>query len=74
MLCPTHDFIITIISTGAITGSVFGFMDGLRTAGESKVLQNASNMAKGKYILQGTTRSATMFGGTSRIHHVALQT
>jgi hypothetical protein len=47
---------------GAITGSVFGFMDGMRTAGESAVLMNASNMAKGKYLLQGTTRSATVFG------------
>jgi hypothetical protein len=47
---------------GSITGSVFGFMDGMKTAGTSHVLQNASNMAKGKYILQGTTRSATIFG------------
>lgn len=47
---------------GAITGTVFGFMDGMRTAGQSDVLKNASNMAKGKYLLQGTTRSATMFG------------
>ena len=47
---------------GSITGSVFGLMDGMRTAGESAVLKNASNMAKGKYLLQGTTRSATVFG------------
>lgn len=47
---------------GAITGGVFGFMDGMRTAGESPVLQKASNMAKGKYLLQGSTRSATLFG------------
>lgn len=47
---------------GTITGAVFGFMDGMRTAGESSVLQNASNMAKGRYLLQGTTRSATVFG------------
>jgi hypothetical protein len=47
---------------GAITGTVFGFMDGMRTAGQSEVLKNASNVAKGKYLLQGTTRSATMFG------------
>lgn len=47
---------------GSITGSVFGFMDGMRTAGESSVLQKASNMAKGKYLMQGTTRSATIFG------------
>ena len=47
---------------GAITGTVFGFMDGMRTAGSSDVLKNASNMAKGKYLLQGTTRSATLFG------------
>jgi hypothetical protein len=47
---------------GAISGTVFGFMDGMRTAGQSDVLKNASNMAKGRYMLQGTTRSATMFG------------
>ena len=47
---------------GSITGSVFGFMDGMRTAGESPVLKNASDMAKGRYLLQGTTRSATVFG------------
>lgn len=47
---------------GAITGCVFGFMDGMRTAGQSDVLVNASNMAKGRFILQGTTRSATIFG------------
>jgi hypothetical protein len=47
---------------GSITGAVFGFMDGMRTAGESPVLQKASNVAKGKYLLQGTTRSATLFG------------
>lgn len=47
---------------GTITGSVFGFMDGMRTAGESSVLQKASNVAKGRYLMQGTTRSATVFG------------
>ena len=47
---------------GAITGGVFGFMDGMRTAGESPVLQKASNMAKGRYLMQGSTRSATLFG------------
>lgn len=47
---------------GTITGGVFGFMDGMRTASESPVLKNASNMAKGRYLLQGTTRSASIFG------------
>lgn len=47
---------------GAITGSVFGFMDSMRLAGQSEVLKNASDMAKGKYMMEGTTRSATMFG------------
>ena len=47
---------------GAITGSVFGFMDGMRTAQQSPVLINASNMAKGKYLMEGTSRSAAMFG------------
>ena len=47
---------------GSITGSVFGFMDGMRMAGQSEVLKNASNVAKGKYLMEGTTRSATIFG------------
>ena len=47
---------------GTITGAVFGFMDGMRTAGESSVLQKASNMAKGRYLMQGTSRSAAIFG------------
>jgi hypothetical protein len=47
---------------GSVTGAVFGFMDSMRLAGESTVLQNASNMAKGRYIMQGTSRSATVFG------------
>lgn len=45
-------------------------MDGMRTAGESQVLQNASNMAKGKYIMQGTTRSAALFGAFFGGFHV----
>ena len=47
---------------GSITGAVFGFLDGMRSAGESPVLQKASNMAKTRYLIQGTTRSATLFG------------
>ncbi|KAL3937711.1 MAG: hypothetical protein SGBAC_007238 [Bacillariaceae sp.] len=47
---------------GAITGCVFGFMDGMNGAGKSDVLMKASNVAKGKFILQGMTRSATVFG------------
>jgi hypothetical protein len=47
---------------GSITGGVFGFMDGMRTAGESSVLQKASNSAKAKFLLQGTSRSAFIFG------------
>lgn len=47
---------------GTVTGAVFGFMDGMRTAGESAVLQKASDSAKGRYLLQSTTRSATLFG------------
>lgn len=47
---------------GSITGSVFGFMDGMRMAGQSDVLKNSSNAAKGKFLMEGTTRSATMFG------------
>ncbi|KAL3927062.1 MAG: hypothetical protein SGARI_005423, partial [Bacillariaceae sp.] len=47
---------------GAITGSVFGFMDSMRLAGQDEVLKNASDMAKGKYMMEGTTRSATLFG------------
>jgi hypothetical protein len=48
---------------GAITGSVFGFMDGMRTAQQSEVLMNASNMAKSRFLMQGTSRSAAIFGG-----------
>jgi hypothetical protein len=47
---------------GTLTGSVFGFMDSMRTVGESQVMQKASNAAKGRYLMQGTTRSAAMFG------------
>ena len=55
---------------GTITGSVFGFMDGMRNAGELPILQKASNMAKGRYILQGTTRSATLFGTFFGAYHI----
>jgi hypothetical protein len=48
---------------GSITGAVFGFMDSMRVAGESSVLKQASNQAKGRYIFQGTTRSSLLFGG-----------
>lgn len=48
---------------GSITGAVFGFMDGMRMAGQSDLLKNSSNAAKGKFIMEGTTRSATIFGG-----------
>eukprot|EP00934_Nitzschia_sp_Nitz4_P002669 Nitzschia sp. Nitz4//scaffold193_size40683//12359//12940//NITZ4_007497-RA/size40683-processed-gene-0.11-mRNA-1//1//CDS//3329540273//2659//frame0 len=48
---------------GCITGTVFGFMDGMRTVQQHTVVMNASNMAKGRYILQGSTRSAALFGG-----------
>jgi len=47
---------------GTITGGVMGFMDGMRTAGESQVLQKASNMAKFRYLAQGTRTQATTFG------------
>jgi hypothetical protein len=56
---------------GSITGAVFGFMDGMKTARESNVMTKASNMAKGKYLLQGTTRSATLFGVFFSGFHVA---
>lgn len=61
---------LSLFMLGAITGSVFGFMDGMRTAGTSKVIQNASNMAKFKYIMEGTTRSATLFGAFFGGFHV----
>ena len=47
---------------GAITGGVFGFMDGMRTAGESAVLKKASPAAQAKYLMESTTKSATLFG------------
>lgn len=49
-------------SIGSITGAVFGFMDGMKSAGESSILKNASNMAKTKFLLQGTTRAGATFG------------
>jgi len=56
---------------GTITGAVFGFMDGMRTAGESSLLQKASDTAKGRYLFQSTTRSATVFGVFFGGFHVA---
>ena len=48
---------------GSITGAVFGFMDGMRTASDSPILKNASNMAKTRFLMQGTTRTGMIFGG-----------
>jgi len=47
---------------GAITGSVFGFVDSMRSAAESPFLRQASNASKSKYLIDGTTRSGTLFG------------
>jgi len=61
----TADMIRTVAfggCIGAITGSVFGFMDSMRTAQESAIIKNASNSAKVKYMIQGTSRSGTLFG------------
>lgn len=55
---------------GAITGCVFGFMDGMRTAGQSATLQKASNNAKLKYLMQGTTRAGAVFGTYFGGYHV----
>jgi hypothetical protein len=49
-------------SIGSITGACFGFMDGMRAAGESPILKKASNMAKTKFLVQGTTRAGATFG------------
>lgn len=49
-------------SIGSITGAVFGFMDGMRSAGDSPILKKASNMAKTKFLMQGTTRAGATFG------------
>lgn len=38
-------------------------MDGMRTATQSTTLQKASNKAKFKFLMQGTTRSGAVFGG-----------
>ena len=51
------------VCMGSITGALFGFMDGMKQAGDSDVLKKASNAAKGKFILQGTSRAGFMFGG-----------
>ena len=37
-------------------------MDGMKTESENKMLKNASNMAKTKYLMQGTTRTGMTFG------------
>ena len=47
---------------GTITGAVFGVLDGMRAAGQSAVIKNTSDMAKARFILQGTTHKATLFG------------
>jgi hypothetical protein len=47
---------------GAITGSVFGFVDSMRSAAESPFLRQASNASKSKYLIDGTMRSGTLFG------------
>lgn len=54
---------------GSMTGAVFGFMDGMRSAQDSAVLKRASNVAKGRYLLQGTTRSGLLFGGVFGAFH-----
>jgi len=57
---------------GSITGAVFGFMDGMRVAasGDNAILAKASNQAKSKFIFQGTTRSAFVFGSFFGGFHV----
>lgn len=47
---------------GSITGTVFGFMDSMKTAQENPIIKNASNIAKSKYLMEGTTRSGMVFG------------
>lgn len=48
---------------GSITGSAFGFMDGVRqTADNSKILKRASNAAKVNFLFQGTVRTGLTFG------------
>lgn len=50
------------ITLGSITGSLFGFMDSMKSLNESKLLQKTSNSVKFKYLIQGTTRSGLLFG------------
>lgn len=54
---------------GSISGAMFGFMDGIRTAQESSVLKKASNETKGKFIFQGTGRSSVVFGAFFSGYH-----
>ena len=54
---------------GSITGMCFGFMDSIKSAQASKLLQNASNSAKGKFVFQGTYRSGMFFGGFFGLFH-----
>lgn len=61
----TPDFLRSVAfgaTIGSISGAMFGFMDGIRTAQESSVLKKASNETKGKFIFQGTGRSSAVFG------------
>jgi len=50
-------------SIGSITGATFGFMDGMRNVtSDTSTLKHASNAAKGRFLLQGTTRTGATFG------------
>lgn len=49
------------VTLGSITGTLFGFMDGMKHLNENTILQKTSNPAKFKFLLQGTTRSGLLF-------------
>ena len=49
-------------TVGAFTGVMFGFMDGMREAQSSKLLKNASNSAKARFLVQGSSRAGLIFG------------
>ena len=63
-------------TVGAFTGVMFGFMDGMREAQSSKLLKNASNSAKARFLVQGSSRAGLIFGsffsGLPRVLRVSL--
>mmetsp|Transcript_50892 Transcript_50892/g.99567 ORF Transcript_50892/g.99567 Transcript_50892/m.99567 type:complete len:221 (+) Transcript_50892:147-809(+) len=58
------------VSIGSITGTMFGFMDSMKQSTSSKVLRNASAGAKMKFLVDGSVRTGSVFGGFFGGYHV----